>query len=336
MQIGIIGAGAIGGTIAALLSRAGHDVELTARGEHLAIIREKGLTLTGAWGEHVAHVKANPALTRRPELAFVCTKAQDARAAIASNAEYLQGIPVVIVQNGLESLAAARDAVPGDDGRRPQWIGALALYATSYLAPGEIAVTTAGPTYLGTGEGAPDAAAITAAAVLDAVMPTTAISNFRGAQWTKLIVNQVNAMPAITGLSAQETLAHPILNPIITASMREAVRIGFALGVHYGNVQGLNNTLLRIFSETPLRLGSRLPKLMGRRMGDTPNPGSTLQSIRRGQLTEIDYLNGAVVAEAESAGLAAPINAALVALVHEVERTGDFFTPGAVQRAVFG
>ncbi|GAA0996002.1 ketopantoate reductase family protein [Subtercola frigoramans] len=341
MQIGIIGAGAIGGTIASLLSRAGHDVELTARGEHLSIIREQGLTLTGAWGSHVAQVEANPTLTRRPELAFICTKAQDARAAITANVDQLRGIPVVVVQNGLESLTTARsvfadEAPSGDEDQLPQWVGALALYAASYLAPGRITITTAGPTYLGTGEGAPDAAAISAAAVLDTVMPATAISNFRGAQWTKLIVNQVNAMPAITGLSAQETLAHPLLNPIITSGMREAVRIGFALGVHYGTVQGLNNLLLRIFSEAPLGLGNQLPKLLGRRMGSTPNPGSTLQSIRRGQLTEIDYLNGAVVAEAESAGLTAPVNAALVALVHEVERTGNFFTANAVQRAVFG
>ncbi|MGH1548158.1 ketopantoate reductase C-terminal domain-containing protein [Leifsonia poae] len=64
-------------------------------------------------------------------------------------------------------------------------------------------------------------------------------------------------------------------------------------------------------------------------MGATPNPGSTLQSIRRGQLTEIDYLNGAVVDEARAAGVEAPINAAITALVHEVER-GGFLTPDQV------
>jgi 2-dehydropantoate 2-reductase len=65
-------------------------------------------------------------------------------------------------------------------------------------------------------------------------------------------------------------------------------------------------------------------------MGATPNPGSTLQSLRRGQLTEIDYLNGAVVEQAVILGLSAPINAELVRLVHEVERTHEFFAPDAV------
>ena len=52
MRIGVIGAGAVGGAIAALLDRAGHDVVVTARGEHLATIQRDGITLDGAWGEH--------------------------------------------------------------------------------------------------------------------------------------------------------------------------------------------------------------------------------------------------------------------------------------------
>jgi 2-dehydropantoate 2-reductase len=73
---------------------------------------------------------------------------------------------------------------------------------------------------------------------------------------------------------------------------------------------------------------------MARRMGATPNPGSTLQSIRRGQATEIDYLNGAVVRAAEGLGRTAPVNAALVALVHEVEASGSFLSPDEVTARV--
>ncbi|MEF2978173.1 ketopantoate reductase family protein [Subtercola sp. YIM 133946] len=329
MKIAIVGAGAIGGSIAAALDRAGHQVELAARGDNLVAIRQSGIRLTGAWGDHVAHVTAHEQLTRRPELALVCTKAQDARAAITANADLLRGLPVVIVQNGLEALDTARAALP-----EATWIGALALYATSYLSPGEVTVTTSGPTYLGTGAGPVGSAALAAASTLAQGIPAQAIGNFRGAQWTKLIVNQVNAMPAITGLSAQQTLAHPRLNPVISASMREAVRTGFARKIHYGSVQGLNNALLRVFAVAPVRLGGALPRLMGRRMGGTPNPGSTLQSIRRGQPTEIDYLNGAVVAEARQLGRHAPVNQALTDLVHRVERSGEFVAPDEVVAVV--
>ncbi|HEX6953357.1 MAG TPA: 2-dehydropantoate 2-reductase N-terminal domain-containing protein, partial [Agromyces sp.] len=63
MRIGIIGAGALGGTFAALLSRAGHDVEVTARGASLAAIREGGIGLTGGYGEAHERVAAGEVLT---------------------------------------------------------------------------------------------------------------------------------------------------------------------------------------------------------------------------------------------------------------------------------
>jgi 2-dehydropantoate 2-reductase len=165
-------------------------------------------------------------------------------------------------------------------------------------------------------------------------MPAEFIADFRGAQWSKLIVNQVNAMPAITGLSAQQTLTDRTLGRIVTASMREAVRIGLATGIHFASLQGLSQPMLRAFASAPLAVGRALPRLMARRMGDTPNPGSTLQSIRRGQATEIDYLNGAVVRAAEAAGMRAPINRMLVELVHRVERSGDFLTVEEVAASV--
>lgn len=324
MRVGIIGAGAIGGSIAALLARAGHDVEVTARGAHLEAIRERGIVLTGAWGDFTAGVVANETLTRAPELAIVATKAQDASEAIAQNLAWLEGSPLVVVQNGLDGSTGARRASPQSD-----VIGALATYATSFLSAGRITVTTAGPIYLGA-ESEDDVPALFAARVLNSVIPTTVITNFSGAQWTKLVINQVNALPAITGLSVQEVVADPRLRRVMTASMRETVRVGLGSGVTFGKLQGLGHGGLVVFSRAPLWAGQLLPRLMSARIGAVPNPGSTLQSIRRGQATEIDYLNGAVVRAAEAIGRRAPVNDLLVALVHEVEESGEFFDASSV------
>ncbi|QDZ13442.1 ketopantoate reductase family protein [Humibacter ginsenosidimutans] len=322
MRIGIIGTGAIGGTIAALLDRAGHQVSVTARGEGLAAIAEHGLRFDGAWGEHVATVTASETLVATPDLAFVCTKAQDASAALRENAEHLRGITVVIVQNGLEALEVAAGILPD-----AELVGALALYASQYVEPGHVTVTATGSTYLGAGAGEPSDAARSAAGILGQVMPAFATPNFLGAQWTKLVVNMVNAMPALTGLSVQQTIADRRLSRVVTASMRETTRIGFASGVRYATLQGLSNPLLRVFSALPLWAARSLPTLMARRMGSVPNLGSTLQSRRRGRTTEIDYLNGAVVRAAAAIGRPAPVNAAIVEAMQGLEPTGEFLTP---------
>ena len=321
MRIGVIGAGAIGGTIAALLDRAGHEVEVTARGATLAAIRADGLRLDGKWGEHTAHLAAAETLGGTPELAFLATKAQDAESALAANAAHLAGVPLVVVQNGLEGLETVARVMPGSPA-----FGALALYAAQNVEPGRVTITATGITVVDRSRAA--------AALLASVMPAQVSDNFRGAQWTKLVINMVNGTPAATGLPVQQTVADPRLRPVVTALIREAARVGLAHGVRFDAIQGLSHPLVRFAATAPLWAAQLLPRLMARRMGAVPNLGSTLQSLKRGQLTEIDYLNGAVVAQARKVGLRAPVNAAVTDAVHEVERTGRFLAPDELAERV--
>ena len=325
MRIGVIGAGAVGGTLAALLDRAGHEVEVTARGDHLAAIRAGGIRLNGGWGEHTARVAAGEILSTRPELALLATKAQDAATALAANAAALGDTPLVVVQNGLGGLRVAHEALPASP-----LMGGLALMATSYLAAGEVTVTAPLPLVLGAGPGTDAALLDRTATVLRSALPVEVTPDIEGAQWTKLLINHVNALPAITGLSVQEVVADSGLRRVMTASMRETVRLARRLGIRFGELQGVSGSVLGWIGRVPLGVGAVFPRMLARRMGDVPNPGSTLQSIRRGQLTEIDFLNGAVVAAAAQRGLTVPVNARIVELVHEVERTGRFVTPAEV------
>jgi 2-dehydropantoate 2-reductase len=329
VRIGIIGAGALGGTFAVLLARAGHDVEVTARGASLAAIRAGGIGLSGGYGEAHERVGAAEVLTERPELVLVCTKAQDAADAIAANAALIDGVPVVVVQNGLEGVATAERLLPASS-----CMGMLSIIAANYTEPGRVRVTTTAASYLGRGDGEPDDECRRVAAVLSDAVPVIAIAGFRGAQWTKLVVNMLNAVPAIVGRSVQDVVDDRRLRRVVAASMRETVRVGVARGVRFGALQGLGDRRLRFFARLPLWLGQLLPYFMRVRMGNVPNLGSTQQSLRRGQRTEIDFLNGAVVRQAELAGMDAPVNRALTALVHEVEQGGAPLPPERVVAAV--
>ena len=319
MRIGIIGAGALGGTFAALLARAGHDVEVTARGAGLEAIRADGIRLSGGYGDVHARVAAVEALTVRPELVLLCTKAQDAPMALGRHAELIDGVPVVVVQNGLDGVQTAERFLP-----HSTCVGVLSIIAANYTEPGRVRVTTTAASYLGRGDGPADDESRRIAAILSEAVPVIAIDNFRGAQWTKLVVNMLNAVPAIVGRSVQEVLHDRRLRRVVAASMRETVRVGMARGIRFGSLQGLSNARLRLFARVPVALGQVLPWMMGVRMGKVPNLGSTQQSVRRGQPTEVDHLNGAVVREAVLAELDAPVNEALTVLVHEVERIGEF------------
>jgi 2-dehydropantoate 2-reductase len=322
MKIAVIGAGALGGTFATLLARAGHTVTVTARGPALAVIQAEGIALTGAFGAARQHPLTLERLVETPQLTLVCTKAQDAAAAVRENARVLDGSPVIVVQNGLDGVRTVSALLPHSD-----CFGALSIIAANYAAPGQVTITTAAPTYLGRGTGVADAATRAWRDVLAGAVPTVALDNFVGAQWTKLVVNMLNALPAITGMSVQDVVDHPGLRRVMTESMRETVRVGRKRGVRFGSLQGLGDRPLRALSLLPTALGQALPLRLRARMGDVPNLGSTQQSLNRGQLTEIDFLNGAVVREAALAGVRAPVNELLTALVHEVEARGVPLAP---------
>jgi 2-dehydropantoate 2-reductase len=294
-------------------------VEVTARGVGLEAIRADGIRLSGGYGDVHARVAAVEALTVRPELVLLCTKAQDAPMALGRHAELIDGVPVVVVQNGLDGVQTAERFLP-----HSTCVGVLSIIAANYPEPGRVRVTTTAASYLGRGDGPADDESRRIAAILSEAVPVIAIDNFRGAQWTKLVVNMLNAVPAIVGRSVQEVLHDRRLRRVVAASMRETVRVGMARGIRFGSLQGLSNARLRLFARVPVALGQVLPWMMGVRMGKVPNLGSTQQSVRRGQPTEVDHLNGAVVREAVLAELDAPVNEALTVLVHEVERIGEF------------
>lgn len=329
MRVGVVGAGALGGTVAALLDRAGHEVAVTARGAHLAAIQADGLHLDGDYGEHVARVDAATVLAAPPELAILAVKAQDAAGAAAANTAALTGVPILVIQNGVTGPQALRDILPDSP-----LVAGLSMIAASHLEPGRVTVTAAGETVLARDTAtAPQLDDV--AEVVGGVLPVSTADDLLGLQWSKLLVNQLNAAPAITGVPLQEAMRSPRLATAVAAAMRETARVADASGIRIGGLPSLSPTLLTALRRAPLPVvGGMLRRRIVARMGAVPNPGSTLQSIRRGRPTEIDHLSGAVVERGAAVGVPTPVNRRIVDAVHEVERTGRFLAPDTAARVL--
>ncbi|GAA2174578.1 2-dehydropantoate 2-reductase [Agrococcus versicolor] len=312
MRIAVVGAGAIGGCLAALLDAAGHDVVVVARSS-AAVLRAEGIRLEGAFGAHNARPDVVDALASPPDVAILATKTIDSAAALAPSAAALADVPVLAMQNGLD----AHGRVAGILGHR-RVAAALGTWAANALEPGVVRITAAGETVVGGPEGE------RFAALLAAALPTVRLArSIEGAQWAKLCVNAANAVPAAVGWSMQACAADPGLLRVTAAAMHEAARAALASGVALEAVGAVTPETLAILA-TSAEAAQVVPVAMAAGFGDVPNLGSTQQSIRKGQRTEIDDLAGAIVVASTRLGLAAPVNAALVDLVHEVERTGAF------------
>lgn len=324
-RIAIIGAGAIGSALGASLSRAGEQVTLIARPAHVDAIRRHGLKLDGRSGSFTARVDAAEKQHFRPDYAFLTAKTQDVLPALNASLVSLKDVPVVTFQNGVRSDDLVASLLP-----RSQITSAVVSISATYLTPGAVTVIYPGSLVIGH----PFAESATPLeplqALLDHAAPTTISKNIRGVHWLKLLFNLNNAFPALLNMSLHQTYRDPYMRALAARVIREGLGAVNAAGIRLESLPEVSVRLFRLLGMLPPPLAGLLILSRARRIeSQWPLLGSTLQSLRRGRPTEIDYLNGEIVQLAGQVHTQAPLNARLVELVHQVERTGKYLTvPG--------
>ena len=328
-RIAVIGAGAVGSAVGALLHRAGQNVVLIARPAHTAAIRQHGLRVDGDTGDFIVPVEAAETLNFRPDLALLAVKTQDVVAAVKANQAFLNDVPIVTFQNGVRSDELVASILP-----REQVLSAVVLMHVTYLLPGKVTVVYRGQLMLGRPFGRRDGRLEDVAHILNQAIPTRVIDNIQGAHWLKLIVNLNNALPAITNFPLGEVYANPLLRNLAVGLIREGLRVIGRANICLESLPEVSVGLTRLINWMPSGMAGRIAAAKVRRLTTVwPLWGSTLQSIQRGRHTEIDYLNGEIVELGKRCGEATPLNSRILELVHHVERTGQFLSVKEIRQA---
>jgi 2-dehydropantoate 2-reductase len=308
MRLVILGAGAIGGVVAAHLARAGRDVLLLARGKQLTTIREGGLRVERPDMTFVSHPDvADPRETiawRNDDVLVVAVKTQDVATALAEIAPPPH-VPIACMTNGIEAervaLRYARDVY-----------AVCVVMPATYLVPGLVQVWAAPTPGLfdlgrypdGTGEHADALAGELATAHFACEVRTTIMKWKRG----KLLSNLANGAEALCGPLARR-------GPLAEAARAEG-RACFAAANLSCSTEAEDFARRADFVSKPIA-------------GATRSGGSTWQSLARGQhALETDYLNGEIVLLGRLHGVPTPINEALQRIVAEAARAGA--TPGSM------
>ena len=329
-RIAILGAGAVGSALGASLSRAGEQVTIIGRPAHLDAIRREGLKVDGRAGSSTARLATAESLEFRPDYAFLTVKSQDVLTALRANLDHLQDVPLVTFQNGVRSDDMAATLLP-----KPHITSAVVSISATYLTHGAVTVIYPGSLVIGHPFPESSTPLEPLRSLLDHAAHTTISHNIRGVHWLKLLFNLNNAFPALLNMSLHQTYRHPPIRSLSARVIREGLRAVDAAGIRLESLPEVTVTLFRMLGILPPPLAGMLILLRARRIqSEWPLLGSTLQSLRRGRPTEIDYLNGEIVRLAEQVHTAAPLNSRLVELVHEVERTGRFLTTDELKARV--
>lgn len=126
----VLGAGAVGGALGGLLHRAGHRITLVARGAHLDALRRDGLRLLTPAGEETHAIPATDTVPTDTDVVLLAVKADDIPRALT---QVPDGVPIVCLQNGLDSAATV--AAAGHPA-----IAAMVWLPTTHLVPGEVRI----------------------------------------------------------------------------------------------------------------------------------------------------------------------------------------------------
>ena len=318
MRTLIWGAGAIGGTMGAYLARAGHDVTVVdVAAEHVAAINHDGISLTGPVAEFRQRVPAftPETLTGEWDTIVLATKAQHTELAARALLPHLGAAGCVIsAQNGLNELAIAR--IVG----AARTVGAFVNFGADYLEPGVILHGSMAAVVVGEIDGriTPRVAAIRDAWA-DFEPRAVVTPNIWGYLWGKEAYGAMLFATALTNESIADALAMPAYRHLYIALAREINAVAAARGVTPEGFDGFDPA--SYLPQAPQGAAERsLDDLVAhnRRSAKT-HSGIWRDLAVRKRRTEVDAQLGIVVTLAAEAGVATPLTARLVALIHDIE-----------------
>jgi 2-dehydropantoate 2-reductase len=316
----VVGVGALGGVIAARLEASGAPVRLATRDAAAAgQLAAAGLRLQGIGGAVAIRAPdVAPLDAYRPgdafDLVVLATKARDALAAADQVAALLApGGTLLPIQNGaVPRLLAER---LGAD----RVLGGLSNLGATWLAPGVYEQRNAGHLLVGELAGGESERARRVAAWLGRGVPVRTTPNVDGAIWSKLLLNcSVTTLGAVAGRTMREYVGSPEGREAFDRAYDEALAVALASGARPERM--LVEPVPPGWSGRSLPSEAREAWRAGVLAGYGDVKPSMLQDLERGRPTEIDFINGHVVALGRRLAVATPLNAAIVETVHALER----------------
>ena len=320
-RIAVFGAGAIGCWVGGRLSAGGADITLVGRPRVMSEL-ENGLRVSelhGGTKEAKPKLATDAAATSTAELVLVTVKSAATADAARELAPHLPKQCVIVsLQNGVRNVAVLRDALPDH-----RVLAGMVGFNVVRRGPAAYLRASGGTLMFE----AHDATAPLSEACLKADLAFELRDDMPAVQWSKLVLNLNNAINALSGKPLAEELSDRDFRRCVAACQKEALALLKAAEQPLARVTPLPTTWIAKMLTVP----DGVFKLLGRRIiAIDPNARSSMwDDLEAKRPTEVDYIQGEIVALAHRLGRQAPVNERLVGLVRDAERGGKRDYSGA-------
>lgn len=319
----IVGTGAIGGTVAGGLIRAGATevVALSSNEAIAAAVEARGFRMRWRGDEHVARgtiVTSLAGVDGVFDHILLATPPEGVESAAREVAPKLApGGAMVVLQNGL-----CEDRVAAALGADTMVLGAIVSFGASMPAPGVFEKTSPGGFTIGAMNAVPPARLDALSALLEPLGAIQRAENFAGARWSKLAINcAISSLGTLAGDRLGRAMRRRDVRRLALELMSEVVAVAHAEQVTLEKVSGtLDLDWIALTDAERHRGGLGLVAkhgvllAMGMRFRNLRS--SMLRALERGRVPPVDYINGEVVTRGAAHGVPTPVNRAAVELVH--------------------
>ncbi len=301
MNILVVGPGAMGCLFAAKLKESGNHVTLLDYKKHRAdLISSQGIKIEGLSGDMTVPVQATTSIPQEsPDLTMICVKATKTRdVAQAIKPALGPNTHVLTLQNGIGNMEILSEIL-GEE----KICGGVTSEGATVLGPGHIRHAGQGETFIGSAHVSKDKIERIVSVFNDAGFHTEFAQDVTSLLWGKLLVNVgINALTAITRVKNGILPSIPGTRAIMEKAVKEAEQVAKKKGV-------------TLPYEDPL---ARVIQVCE---ATSANVASMLQDVLNHRITEVDFINGAIVKEARSINLPTPVNETLTDLVKAIQET---------------
>jgi len=330
-KIAILGAGSVGCFIGGCWKVAQLPVTFIGRPKMAADIAANGLTISdySGWRDHLGEIdyRTEPSALAKAGIILVCVKSGATAQAAADIAEHGRaGALVISFQNGISNVDVLRNCLAG----RFEVARGMVPYNVVYLGSGQFHKSVGGDLYVDDRT----ETRVLAARIAGGPAALRLSDDMLGLAWGKLLINLNNAVSALSGRTLVEELKERDYRRVFAASMREGLRLLRQANIQPATVGGVGPRILPFVIGSPDWLFRRI--FMKKWKIDAKARSSMSDDLVAGRQTEVDYLNGELVALADKIGAAAPVNRAIIDLVRRAEAGAGPLSPVELRRAVPG
>ena len=321
MKVAVLGCGAIGGLFLGYLSRENVDVIGIVKDYQKEPLLKSGLFIEDPGGKDTYYkVRVDSKLKQKVDLAIFASKIGDLEALIKENLGYLKDATILSTQNG-----ARADSILGEYFPKERIITGIVMFGATFYRPNRIVHNFEGNLILGNIFDKKVANIGEVVSLLESAFELVVSDKIKGAKYLKLFINLNNCIPAILGLSMQETFADINFAKLAIRINKEAFDVVKNSCIELADLPTYPLVRLEGLVSMDIETASGIFSKVMASLSKEPLYGSILQSIKNGRPSEIDYINGEIVKIASENNLQARLNSKIVELVHKVEESKKFF-----------